>query len=96
MEERLAAELRCSGFDIKGEDIIIDIPEPASFETGLYVLDEGLKFCESSSAFKAETVDAFIKTLYTIRVFINQKYKEILKTFPKGCDILDKILNMGA
>jgi len=88
MEEKLAVELRREGLDIKGEDIIIDIPEPVSFETGLYVMDEKCSFSSSSSAFKEETVNAFIKTLYTIRIFINQKYKESLKTFVKSCSIL--------
>jgi len=95
-EERLAAKLRQSGSgnlgEIRGEDIIIDIPEEQSFETGLYVTDEKCKFSESSSAFKPETVNAFIKTLYTIRVFINQKYKETLKTFPLIYDIIKEEL----
>ena len=93
-EENLARELRESGrrelSEVKGEDIIIDIPEPVSFETGLYVTDEGRSFNQSSSAFKAETVNAFIRTLYTVRIFINQKYKESLKTFKQSCSILNK------
>ena len=93
-EDKLAQELRNSkipGFsEIKGEDIIIDIPEPVSFETGLYVTDEERCFGESSSAFKAETVDAFIKTLYTVRIFINQKFSETIKTFPRNYSILNR------
>jgi len=95
LEEQLAGELRRAGLEIKGEDIIIDIPEPVSFETGLYVVDEDCSFSSSSSAFKVETVNSFIKTLYTIRVFINQKYKESLKTFPKVCSTIVNVLNMG-
>jgi HD superfamily phosphohydrolase len=88
-EENLAEELRRrSGLEIKGEDIIIDIPEPVSFETGLFIIDEKRNFSGSSSAFKPQTVDAFIQTLYTIRIFINQKYKEKIKTFTKVCSIL--------
>jgi len=87
-EEKLAEELRGRGFKIKGEDIIIDIPEPVSFETGLFIIDEKRGFSESSSAFKPQTVNAFIRTLYTIRIFINQKYKEKIKTFSKLCSIL--------
>ena len=88
LEEKFAGELRKSGLEIKGEDIIIDIPEPVSFETGLYVADEELKFSESSSAFKPQTINAFIQTLYTIRIFINQKYKESIKTFSQLCSII--------
>jgi len=87
-EEKLAEGLRRRGFEIKGEDIIIDIPEPVSFETGLFITDEKRSFSESSSAFKPQTVNAFIQTLYTIRIFINQKYKEKIKTFSKICSIL--------
>jgi HD superfamily phosphohydrolase len=87
-EERLAARLREDGLDIKGEDIIIDIPEPVSFETGLYIKDEERSFSGSSSAFKPETVNSFIQTLYTIRIFINQKYKENLKTFSQVYSII--------
>jgi HD superfamily phosphohydrolase len=95
-EEKLTYELRKAGFDdIKGEDIIIDIPEPVSFETGLFIADEKCSFSESSSAFKPRTVEAFIRTLYTIRVFINQKYKEKIKTFPKAYSIMDKLVNRG-
>ena len=88
MEEKLAAALRGKGIDIESRDLIIDIPEPISFETGLFVSDEGCNFSESSSAFKTETVNSFIQTLYTARVFIDQKYKQILKTFPEIYSIL--------
>ena len=87
-EEKIAVYLRKNGLEIKSEDIIIDIPEPASFETGLFVIDEGCPFSGSSSAFKTETVNAFIQTLYITRIFINQKYKESIKTFTQLCDIL--------
>ncbi|MCL2213635.1 MAG: HD domain-containing protein [Treponema sp.] len=93
-EENLAQELRETGESglsgIRGDDIIIDIPEPISFETGLYVTDEQCNFSESSSAFKIETVNAFIKTLYTARIYINQKFKETLKTFFQSYSILNK------
>jgi HD superfamily phosphohydrolase len=93
-EEKLTEDLRGAGLEeIKGEDIIIDIPEPVSFETGLYITDEKRDFSDSSSAFKPQTVDAFIQTLYTIRVYINQKFKEKIKTFPKACSILEELLN---
>jgi HD superfamily phosphohydrolase len=87
LEKQLASEL---GLD--SGSIIIDVPEPVSFETFLYVIDEGCNFCESSSAFKTETVYAFRQTLYTIRIFTDQKYKETLKTFPGICSILSKVI----
>jgi HD superfamily phosphohydrolase len=92
MEEKLAMELRGAGFEINKDELIIDVPEPVSFETGLFVVDEKCNFSDSSSAFKAETVNAFIKTLYTIRIFIHQKNKNKIETFPPFYDILNKLM----
>jgi len=93
LEEQLAADLNKKGITIKGDELIIDIPEPVSFETGLFVVDENRNFNESSSAFKTETVNSFIQTLYTVRIFIDQKYKESLKTLLGLCDILYDNIN---
>jgi HD superfamily phosphohydrolase len=78
------------------EGVIIDIPDPVSFETGLYVTDEKRNFSESSSAFKTETINAFIQTLYTIRIFADQKYKETLKTFSDMYDIVINVIRREA
>ena len=88
LEEQLAAKLNKAGFQIKEDEIIVDIPEPVSFETGLFVEDEGLNFSESSSAFKTETVNSFIQTLYTVRIFIGQKYKSEQKMLSGLSDML--------
>jgi HD superfamily phosphohydrolase len=88
-EETLAACFRGAGVPLSVEDLIIDVPEPASFETGLFVLDENRYFAESSSAFKAETVNAFVKTLYTIRIFINPVFVEKVKTLGGLYDIIN-------
>jgi HD superfamily phosphohydrolase len=64
------------GIRILPEELIIDIPEPITFETGLYVTDEGRCFEQSSSVFKAEMVDSFIKSLHTIRIFIDPIHKK--------------------
>ena len=96
LEEQFAAELCKAGIQITGEDLIIDIPEPISFETGLFVLDEERCFSDSSSAFKTETVNSFIKTLYTVRIFCNQNFKQKLKTFSDLYSILKKVTNWEA
>ncbi|MDR1869752.1 MAG: HD domain-containing protein [Treponema sp.] len=88
LEEKLAAEVSKTWEKLDKNDLIIDIPEPVSFETGLFVVDEGRNFSESSSAFKTEMVDSLIKTLYTVRVFVDQKYRKNLKTFPQVYSIL--------
>jgi HD superfamily phosphohydrolase len=87
-EERLTEELRAAGVPLTTRDLIIDLPEPVSFETGLYVQDEGRDFAESSSAFKAGTLDSFVNTLYTIRVFVNPVFEQKVKTLPELYDIL--------
>jgi len=87
-EERLAEELRRRGVSLSSGDLIIDVPEPVSFETGLFVIDERCGFPESSSAFKAETLNSFVKTLYTIRVFVNPEFCEKVETLPQLSDIM--------
>ncbi|MCL1959923.1 MAG: HD domain-containing protein [Spirochaetes bacterium] len=96
LEQQIAAEFSKKGVKLTGDEVILDIPEPVSFETGLYVTDEKCDFNESSSAFKTETVNAFIKTLYTVRIFLDQKFKDILKTFPHTYSIIYKVLGREA
>jgi len=69
-EAALAEEIgRFTGKSLDSGSIIIDVPEPVSFETDLFVRDENCSFGESSSAFKKSTVEAFVKSLRTIRIF---------------------------
>ena len=75
LEASLAGALADAGiFGIHGkippEDLIIDIPEPVSFESNLYIKDEACFFPESSSAFKREMIDTLVKSLRIIRVFL--------------------------
>jgi HD superfamily phosphohydrolase len=88
-EELLAGEFRRAGVRLGDNDLIIDVPEPVSFETGLFVLDENSSFAESSSAFKTTTLDSFVKTLYTIRIFINPDFCEKVETLPELSAILN-------
>jgi HD superfamily phosphohydrolase len=87
-EERLAAELRAAGIPLRADHLIIDVPEPVSFETNLLVLDEERPFARSSSAFKAETLQSFVKTLYTVRIFVSPVFEQQVKNLPN----LDNIL----
>jgi uncharacterized protein len=93
-EEQLAGEFRRVGLPLGDNDLIIDVPEPVSFETGLFVLDENRSFAESSSAFKTTTLDSFVKTLYTIRIFINPDFSKKVETLPELSGILN-IENLG-
>ena len=89
-EELLADEFRSAGIPLKPGDLIIDVPEPISFETNLHVIDENCGFSESSSSFKNETLGSFVKTLYTIRIFVNPEFFEKLETFSRLYDIIYK------
>jgi len=88
-EELLAEKFRRAGVPLGDNDLIIDVPEPVSFETGLFVRDENRNFAESSSAFKTTTLDSFVKTLYTIRIFINPDFCEKVETLPELSVILN-------
>ncbi|MDR0448675.1 MAG: HD domain-containing protein [Treponema sp.] len=72
-ENALAEEIsRITGTIIDGESIIIDIPEPVSFETELFVRDENCLFGESSSVFRKGSVETFIHALRKVRIFSAQ------------------------
>ena len=80
MEKELAQEISCVlGETLTGEALIIDLPEPISFECNLFVNDEGCVFSTGSSVFKAELVDAFAKSLRIIRIFADPHYGEKIK-----------------
>ncbi|MDR0290989.1 MAG: HD domain-containing protein [Treponema sp.] len=88
-EQRLADEFRRMGVPLVSGGLIIDLPEPVSFETGLFVADEHCGFTESSSAFKSETLDSFVNTLYTVRIFINPDSFKKVETMPELSGILN-------
>jgi HD superfamily phosphohydrolase len=92
LEEQLVVKLHKAGIPIEADELIIDVPEPVSFETGLFVIDEGVNFNESSSAFKNEIIDSFVQTLYTIRVFIDQKFSHKIKTLPEIHEMVYNII----
>jgi hypothetical protein len=79
-ERALAAELSLPGKPLPQEALVIDVPEPVSFETGLYVSDEGRCFSESSSVFKAAVVDSLVKSLRIIRIFVDPSHENKLKS----------------
>jgi len=89
-EKQLVEELCRAGIPLGPGDLIIDVPEPVSFETGLFVYDEQRSFAESSSAFKTETLNSFVKTLYTVRIFVNPVFCKKVETFSNISAILNK------
>jgi len=80
LEESLAAELSSLfGKRLEGNELIIDLPEPVSFESGLFVTDEDCFFSTGSSVFRDGFLDAFVKSLRIIRVFVDPRHEEYLK-----------------
>ena len=85
MEKSLAGEFSdFLGKPLNGDSIIIDLPEPVSFECDLFVTDENCFFFESSSAFKSSLVDAFVKSMRIIRVFVNPVFEDEIKLNREG------------
>jgi len=81
LEESLAAELySVFGKNFGKDALIIDLPEPVSFESGLYVTDENCLFSASSSALNGAVLDSFVKSLRIIRLFVDPQYVEDLGT----------------
>jgi len=80
LEENLAEELSSVlGKPLTGNELIIDLPEPISFESGLFVTDENCYFSAGSSVFRGGLVDAFVKSLRIIRIFVDPRNEEDLK-----------------
>ena len=85
IEESLAAEFSSLlGKPIGVDAIIIDLPEPVSFECGLFVTDENCYFPDSTSAFKSGLLDALVRSLRIIRVFVDPGFEGEIKTMREG------------
>ncbi|MBL8968762.1 MAG: phosphohydrolase, partial [Spirochaetaceae bacterium] len=57
-------------------DLVVDLPEPVSFESDLPVVGEGplgcLPFSESSTVFSPAVVSGFVRALRRVRVFVSR------------------------
>jgi HD superfamily phosphohydrolase len=50
-------------------EVVIDVPEPISFESDLPIIDTGATFSTSSTVFRPEVVQSFTASLRVLRVF---------------------------
>ena len=76
MEESLAEEFSSLvGKNLGGNELIIDLPEPVSFESGLFVTDENTFFSASSSVLKGGLLEAFVRSLRIVRIFVDSRYE---------------------
>jgi hypothetical protein len=88
-EQALAVELSAGrAMSIPPDSIIIDVPEPVSFETGLYVTDEECDFNGSSSVFAGGAVKGFVKALRIVRIFADPLYENKIKGRKDAAGIL--------
>lgn len=68
-ERRLASEWSGKlGAAVDPIGLIVDLPEPISFETGLFVVDENVPFERSSTVFRAPVVASFSRALRIVRI----------------------------
>jgi hypothetical protein len=94
LSAKLSAALSRKGAPAIGPgELIIDIPEPVSFETGLYVRDERRYFTESSGVFSADVVEGFIKSLRIIRIFVDPNHENNLQSNKESSGILNNYKN---
>jgi hypothetical protein len=80
MEKSLAEEISSVlGKKLEADALIIDLPEPVSFESDLFVTDENCLFPDSTSAFKKGVIEAFVRSLRIVRIFVDPGYEELIK-----------------
>ncbi len=80
MSEKIASALsRKSGKTVYPVSVIIDIPEPVSFEIDLKIVSNGRpeSFTESGSVFTPSVIDGFTSSLRKIRIFLPQELTAI-------------------
>jgi hypothetical protein len=71
LEDSLAeAVAGVAGAAIRGAELIVDVPEPFSFETDLFVLGKERSFDEGLSFWTPQMAASCVRTLRVVRVFI--------------------------
>ena len=77
---------KLSGKEVPESNVIIDIPEPISFETGLSVFPErgegNIPFVESASVFRGSTINGFTGSLRYVSLLIKRE-KHLLDAVEK-------------
>jgi HD superfamily phosphohydrolase len=96
MEESLAADFSgILGGSLKGDALVVDIPEPVTFECALFIHDENCFFPDSTSAFKSSLINTLVKSLRIIRIFVEPSYEEKIKSNKKKIlQIIEKWLQL--
>jgi len=89
MEQELSELLsRSLGINVYVQDIILDIPEPISFETNLLLYESGKPFLSGSTVFTTDTMNAFSRILRITRIFISPEFYVHIKESPHAQEAL--------
>lgn len=96
-----------SGQNVDTYEVLLDLPEPVSFETGLFVVDEihplaaqppetpllaAHPFIESPTVFSSHTLTAFTQSLRVFRVCLSKKAASLFIQSPRLQQKLEDIL----
>ena len=81
VETRLCRALHSCGLDVEPFEVIVDLPEPVTFESDLPVVSlsgagmstGSVPFGASSTVFRPSVVDAFVRSLRIVRVFLPER-----------------------
>lgn len=76
--ENAVAELlgKLTGTSVLPRNVIIDIPEPISFESSLYISDTNSTFSDSPTVFSPDVVSRFTSSLRILRIAVHPSVHE--------------------
>jgi HD superfamily phosphohydrolase len=81
-EETLAADLSLRiGARVDPMELVVDLPEPISFETGLFIADQGVPFEQSSTVFRAPVVESFSRSLRVVRICAPESFAAAIEPY---------------
>ncbi len=99
---RAKAEARFARFlsdelsqEVRPADVLIDIPECISFESDLYIRDEGVSFNESSTVFSRDVVSRFTSSLRMVRYACHPRIAARIAEAPALAEKLAKWTPVG-
>jgi len=96
LESEIAELLsRISGQTIIPLQVLIDLPERISFESDLFVTDEGRTFSKSTTVFSGDVVQRFTTSLRIIRIAVHPSAFPRLAVIPGIAEQLAKCIRVG-
>lgn len=78
----------------QANDVLLDLPEKISFETNLFIQDEGVLFAQSSTVFSSEVVKGFTESLRVLRVAVHPQKSESLEKIANLSEKLAKCIEL--